>query len=421
MVKFIEGSKGINANEHAYLKKMFEMLKVGTELEMEFEEHLEYSSVRSNLKMQSDFSVFGIGTDGVADIKGDGSLTRGVEIVTNGRMLTDVALFHAQYKKIFSKVDEQEERLISPRTGLHQHFVLQTSGATRSNLEIPLNPLFFKNFIITFKNHLAGLFWLTSALYYNEDNVESYTRYDGFHKWKHLFRKDFNISTTNAGEILDLVSTSERYNSLNIRPMDVGSNGFNNFHVEFRLSDGAVCPAQVAIQNFMFDALIKYSLEMSLFGELEDEQKRNTISINALSNYKNNPTGYDYPSGEDRYSIMKDGIDIPYFKARAHELVDVLKPFLDERVYGALSYLASYNISEMIKDELDIEDIEYMLSSFITLPKGNFDESILKLIATKQIDMTTLNRAVIDGSRAGIDVEELTNIYQYIKKNNIKI
>ena len=422
---FVEGTKGINANEHAYLKKNFEMLKVGTEIEMEFEEHdnLNYRKLQEQFKMADRYSSFGFESDGVSSIKEDGSLSNGVEIVTSGRLLTDVALFHAQYKKIFNKVKERATQIISPRTGLHQHFVIQTDG-TYSNLEVELNPLFLKNFFIFFKNNLAGIFWLTSAIYDKQDNEEfSYTRYDGFHKWKHLFDVDLNETSHKKGNgvlVSRSVDTSERYNALNVKSMQYNGRKVSNFHVEFRLSDGGICPAQIAIQNFMFEAIIKCALEMSLFGEIKDIYTTSSEYKNKIKKYKNNPSHENYPSYNNRYSNSTNA-DIDFFKGEAQKLVNTIAPFLDKRVYNALNYLASYNISEMIKDGLSIDEIETQLGSFIVQNKGNFDEKLLRNIAEKKIDMVTLNRAVISGSQLGFNIEEITNIFEYIEKHNIKI
>lgn len=417
---FKEGSKGINANEHLYLKKMFNTMKVGTEIEMEFEESISYGSLKSKLKMNETFSRFGFETDGIAQVKSDGSLETGVEIVTNGRLLTDVTLFHSQYKKLFDKVKEQEKPVISARTGLHQHFVLQTDG-TNTNLEMELNPLFFKNLGILFKNNLAGIFWLTSAIYDKQGEQFSMTRYDEFHKWKYLFDRDLNSYSHEKGNATNLKSslkTGERYNALNVEPMKITNNKFNNFHIEFRLSDGAVCPAQIAIQNFMFDALIKCALELSLFGELKDE---NSISKRRkIEKYKNNPSGSRYPASSERFSDSTEA-DIPFLKAEAHKLVDMLTPFLDVRVANALKHLASHNISEMLKERLSADEIETILGDFLPIKIGAFDEKILKCIANKTIDITTLNRAVISSSQLGFDISEVNRIYDYIIENNIKI
>lgn len=421
---FVEGVKGINANEHLYLKKMFGLLKVGTEIELEFgrDRYLNKNDLAGQLRMNSNFERFGFDTDGIAEVKGDGSLENGIEIVTNGRFLTDVALFHSQYNKVFNKVNEITTPIISQRTGLHQHFVLQTAGGN-TNLEIELNPLFFKNFNILFKNNLAGIFWLTSALYSENDGQVSYTRYDGFHKWEYLYESCFNNLSHEKGNIEELRSaftTHERYNALNTRPMKVSNNKFTNFHIEFRLSDGAICPAQIAIQNFMFEALIKCALELSLFGELKDLYGDDEEYHDKIIKYKNNPSRENYPSNESRYSNSTEA-DLPFFQEEAHKLTKMLKPFLDERVFKALNSLCDKNISQLLEDGKNVEEIEALLSAFIVPKKGNFDEKILKHIANNTIDITTLNRAVISGSQLGLNVQEINEIYNHIKENNIKV
>ena len=75
----------------------------------------------------------------------------------------------------------------------------------------------------------------------------------------------------------------------------------------------------------------------------------------------------------------------------------------------------------MLKDGLDVKEIEEELGNFIKPNKGEFNEKILKNIAEKKIDMVTLNRAVISGSQLGFNIDEITSIFEYIQNNGIKI
>lgn len=417
--KFVKEVKGINGNELLYTRKIFEQLKCGSEIEVDTEHEMSYSDLEDKLETSKGYEYFGYDTDGVSNIHSDGSLDEGVEICTNGRLLTDVSLFYAQHKKIFDalkKVAGEDNILISPRAGLHQHFVLQTAN-NNTCLETKLNKLIFKNLLIAFKNNLAGIFWLTSALYYKEGEQVSYTRYDYFHKWKHLYNLDIN-KEDDMYELINELRNGERYNSFNAQNMIADDDGFKNFHIEFRLADGAICPAQVSIENFMYDALIRYAIDISIYGELIDKHTTNDNYVKKIKTLKNNPENESFPSTNDRYSYNTD-LDIEWFNKEADNFVEMLKPYLDVRVYNALKSLAEKNISLRLKDGNTANEIDKELAEFIKPNKGNFNQDVLKLIAEGKISKTSLERAVIDSNELGIEVNDVIEILNFLKKNGV--
>lgn len=414
---YVENSKGINFNEYQYLKKMFEMLKVGTEIEVEFERNVDvtYSTIRDEIgKMGRGYAVFGINTSGVSDVKGDGSLVNGCEIVTNGRLLHSPSLFHAQYNNIYNSLPSIP--LVSARCGMHQHVLISSDSNLGSQLEVNLNTTLFKNICILFKNNIAGMTWLTCALYKSNADRESYTRYDGFNKWTHMY--DRCLNELDSDDIVSLFSSNSRYCALNLQPMNIVDNEIRNLHVEFRFPDGFVVPSQVVLQNFMLNGLMKLALDLSLGGELIDVNEKDGEYYNKMITLKNNPTNSTYPDTEGRYS-NNTGLDVEYFRNEAHKFVDSIKKYVPVNVYYGLKELADKNISERLKEGMSREEIEEELSIYLTPKTGKMDENIVRKVISGEIDITTLETASICADKLKIDFNEVKDVVEKLRKTNL--
>ena len=415
MFNFVENSPRLNFYEHKYWKRMFEgQLKVGTEIEIEFydEDNVEYSDIERNLKTNSSYQRFGINTDGVASVKGDGSLRNGVEIVTNGRLFTDVRLFIAQYKKIFDACDKKFTREVSQRTGLHMHFLLPEDG-TYTQMEKSLNKVIFKNLCILTKKYLPEMIWISAA----QNDDASYTRYSGFSTYKQFYKHNFN--TLNLNDLRYAVQGENRYSSLNLQPMKINNDCVNNFHIEFRFCDGGVTPTQIALLNYMLRGLIMLSIDVSLCGELIDELDLNSEHYKKLLDLRNNPSGTSYPDDEDRYS-NNSGLDVDYFKAKSSEFIDVISDYLEGEVYNGLQFMCYNNVSSLFKidDNRNLEDIENILNNFITVDERPYvDNKVMALIINKKLNTNTLSEVAITAKENGLNLENLVDDIAVVKKH----
>ena len=423
MIEFYSNDKRINGLEYEYTRKIFDMLKVGCEIEFETKGGIYYNDLYTDLKTNSSCELFGFNTDGVYEVTDDGSLENGCELKTNGRILNSPELFYSQYYKIWSKIKNNCRMKISPRAGLHQHVLTPTQDGS-SSLEKPLNSLIWENFLILFKNYFAGITWLTSALYENNENFKSYKRYDGFCKWRHLYKYNLNtdVTTNTSLGYSNTLRTDERYNALNVNNMSHSENQIKILHFEVRLPDGFICPSQLVAQNFLWKAMLNLALEFSLFGELKDKYGNNNLTHirrSEISKYMNNPSGSNYPDDIYRYSVLARNVNLDYFKNEAKELVELCKPFLNKGVYYILNKLCDKNISIMLEEGKTPEQIDNELKVELVNVKS-FNADLLKLLSEGKLDMTTLERAVASANEhIQINSEEVQALINFIKKNKL--
>lgn len=412
---FVDGKNGINFNEWLYLKDMFKLLKCGVELEFEFEESMRYSHIENALgRINRSYETFGVNTSGVAKVTSDGSLEDGVEIVTNGRLFHTPYLHYCQYKRIFDALEWNIER--NPRTGMHMHFLLAT-GNDRSNLEVPLNLLFIKNLMILCKRYLPEMVYLTSSNHEVLSNGNtSITRYSGFSKYDTLYRTDFNSLNTVEELQRQYTNVDGRYQCINLcsMPTDMqdGKTIIENFHVEFRLADGALCPSQVTLIQFMYKGLIELALECSLIGELQDVYSHKQ---ELLSKFKNNPTGSNFPRTESRYSdnTLTDS-DFMLLKTNSKLFIDDIKDYIPKDVYIGLQSLVESSVGVRANHYGDsFRQLDEDLNVF-KAESGIIDHNVLKSLLS--IDTNSLSEVLLTSKENDLNLEEVTKTINLLKK-----
>lgn len=412
---FVNGKNGINFNEWLYLKDMFKLLKCGVELEFEFDEGMSYSCIENALgRLNSSYETFGVNTNGVARVTSDGSLEDGVEIVTNGRLFHTPYLHYCQYKRIFDALEWNLER--NPRTGTHMHFLLAT-GYNKSNLEVPLNLIFIKNLMILCKKYLPEMIYLTSSNYKELSNGNtSITRYSGFSKYNTLYEVDFN----SIADVDDLnrkyIRKDGRYQCINLQSMPLGQdNGksyMDNFHIEFRLADGSLCPAQVTLVQFMYKGLIDLALECSLIGELEDVY---SYKKGLLSKFKNNPSGDNFPRTENRYSnnTLTDS-DFLMLKTNSKAFIEDIKDYIPKDVYKGLQSLVESSVGVRAEHYGDsFKQLDEDLNVF-KAESGIINQNVIQTLLS--VDTNSLSEVLLTSKENELDLDEVTNTINLLKQ-----
>lgn len=428
--------EGMNVNKYGYFKKLFEgNLKVGSEIELEFDDDssIYYRTLKDEFNRSPSYKYFGNNSDGVYDVKGDGSLNNGLELVTTGRFMYDINAIHLQNKKIFNKVHEMDwEYIISQRTGMHQHMLITEYGGSESQIEMPLDNLFFKNFVIMFKNYFLPILWFTSAIYYKSDDSESFMRYSGFSEYQKFFDTNFNrINTNKPSEIRSKINASNRYSALNLTPMNIrrvdGEDMITNFHIEFRISDGFIFPSQLTIQNDMFKGLILSALKLSLVGEIKDLEERDIHIIKAI---KNNPTRSSYPSDRGRYSQTDIGyieVVMPTIKERCNEFIELIKEHINVNTYMALQRLIEKNVSLRLKDmhNEEISDTERAIKleegfkDLYEYKSGIVNTDLVEKVLNKEINLNNVEEICACSKEMQIDLDNFLEQINTLKRNGV--
>lgn len=443
-ISYVESSKGITLNSYRYWKNIFDsLLKVGTELEIEFMENRPNREDLQNAYEVSggtNYDRFCTGSLGVASVKTDGSLNYGYEIVTRGRRFSDISLFHEQYKHIFKHISTRKN---SNRTGMHQHVMLSKDSYGNSQLETELPDVIYKNIIILVKNYLPEIHWLTSALYRSNTVdgykgvhaytscdcneclgltntvFESYRRYNSFYSDANL-KYDFNSYT--GRDMYSRLRGGDRYKAINVQSQNAYG---KDFHIEFRLPDGGVCASQVAIQNFMWKAIIDTAIRLSLGGELEDIYKNN--NINALRAFSNNNSNSTYPNTASRFSMVRNGFNLEVMKASCVEFVKIIAPNCSKKLYNALIALANENISLRLKrlytegkSQLEsFEIIEKELSEYLKPEESKVDENVYRKIANKEINTECVEELVTTCKEQNLELDNVLVTIERLKKEGV--
>lgn len=397
MVKFIKTDKKLSIAEVKYWKKVFNAnLMIGTEIEQMFNSNeIGTSEVRrllSPLRIGGSPERF---TSPVSEVKSDGSLRNGAEIITPGRKVYGFMEQFSMYQSIYNLLKD-EEPIISPRCGWHNHIVLQDYGANALERD-SIPRVIFDNFMLLLQQYYPALAFITSTMPYEG----CHTRYAYFNATRPLKYYDTRMSLREIRS-----SFSDRYNAINIRPMvfDIDDDKIKNFHVEFRFPDGTLFPAQMAALNILFKSIVLKAINLSKYGTIEFDNstenlycfKNNGNDYDEDDDYSDNEYGADVFlnsfSEDDRMSAMVlDDIMRDIFKLSS-ELIDILEPEIiniDKLALPLLKTLSKTPISMMFKEQGtdDLRVINDMLEEIIDENYKRVDEQVMPLMEVIDLGM----------------------------------
>jgi hypothetical protein len=382
----------INSEEVSYWRRMIRSnLKIGVEIETCLANGVSNSTCRNDLTNTFDPSgSFGrFGKYGVLEVKGDGSLTNGIELCTIGRRISFIDLYN-QYSAIIKNIMKYNPKMNS-RAGLHNHMLMDYTN-NYNCLEKPIPSVIFKNFMQLIKRHLPELVYLTSTVNEKLNGQECITRMDYFCTADTLL-KTTPLTRTTSDFITKLTepgSSAGRYKFVNLRNMAVAgdNDSISKFHLELRFPDGSIYPAQIACQNILYTSILLKAVEISELGiincgnaELWEETKTLYASIrNHQSNY-----------GDYRVSIPPTAEQLARIKERCSAMLLEFKPIIDSfdtHTYALLKILADKPISLLRREKSDTEINEMF---------GKIIENMYKINLTEcmpVIELISLNKCI---------------------------
>jgi len=362
---------GLSSLEVDYWKRMaLSNMKIAVEIESEFRNLSVIRGLSSALKPTNSIADFG--TCGINAVKSDGSLLRGAETCTVGRRISFIDLYE-QYKYIINKMIEYEP-FISPRAGMHNHFLLDYTNVY-SCLEKPMPGIILKNFLQLIKRYAPCMVWVTSTIKHDIPGI--ITRKHAFCNHTSLYSTA--IPSKTANEIKRIIHNRDRYKFINLIPLIAERENEDNitrFHVEFRYPDCSLFPAQMTAQNILHAALLYKAIELSEYGIIacsdnEDDWTEIKRLMNAIRTN-------DYTSG-DRVSAPLPQSDVELVRSRSEEMIKELKSAIyavDKNAYPILRQLAYEPISKMQFDVRTTEGVKEINEFFDLIVSNIYDVSI---------------------------------------------
>ena len=384
---------GLSSLEVDYWKRMaLSNMKIAVEIENEFRSLGVIRGLSNDLRPTNSLTDFG--TCGISAVKTDGSLLRGAEACTVGRRISFIDLYE-QYKYIINKMYEYEP-YISPRAGMHNHFLLDYAGVYNC-LEKPMPGIILKNFLQLIKRYGPCMVWVTSTIKHDIPGI--ITRMCKFCNHTSLYSTA--IPSKTAAEIRRAIYNEDRYRFINLIPLVTKREDEDNiirFHVELRYPDCSLFPAQMAAQNILHAALLYKAIELSEHGIIacsDDEDDWTEIKrlMNAIRTE-------DYTSG-DRVSAPLPQSDVELVRSRSEEMIKELKSAIyavDKNAYPILKQLVLEPISKMQYDVRTTEGVKEVNEFFDLIVSNMYDISVNQ-------EYTDLIKAIVAMSITGASSE----------------
>lgn len=415
MFKFIKNDEKINLKELEYFNRVFDnSLKIGTEIECMFRTGEDSSNIKYALreayKISDRREVYSLNQCGVSEVKTDGSLTNGVEILTAGRLNVGYLPLYSQYKHIISKI-ETYQPFFTQRAGWHNHIMLDYNEYYNS-LEYGMKQIVLKNFIMLMKKYMPMLNFITSSV----NEIGSLTRRSYFCKYDDLYK--INDESINIEDLIESAD-SDRYQALNLDRLKLENNLIKRLHFELRFPDCQLNPAIMASINYLFRALLYCALDLSVVGQISSaNNEEEAQKINKLLLFKNyelvtnigtlyqsqiikdvilseDNTWNDYNSNRLSVPIKEEYIEM--LKEETLKMIEDLKNYINEVDESGISYEILKNIAvEPVsikqkngkeRSDIDIE-VDSIVDSKIIKPK--YEEELIKMILNKETKGKTL-------------------------------
>lgn len=379
MIEFTNPELRLKLREAEYWKKVFSAnLMIGTEIEIMFsDDNISSSDVSRFLRPLNPGGSPGSFRSYVELVTSDGSLSNGGEILTPGRRIYGFLEQFSMFQNIYSHLRDNEP-IIDPRMGWHNHIVLQDYDGVRAR-EMPIPRIIFDNLMLLCKKYYPALAFMSSTM----PNGDANTRYNNFCRHDRLLNLDIQ-------DDIDEIKSEfhERYNCVNINNINNNGDEITTFHIEFRFPDGTLFPIQMASLNILFKALVLKAINISKIGlldvstmnrDLYNFKNNGAIRARDIDNCITTPDPNTRLSGKLNDSCMAEIISL------SEELVTLLTPEINSIDGIALPFLKKFAktpISYMfeIYGTNDLREINDILEEELDTLIEKEDNSVLPLI-----------------------------------------
>lgn len=366
----------INSQEVDYWKMMFnKILKVGEEFEVVVPQDRSVDAMFS--KFYSEFSptqsLSNVGEYGIYDVKPDGSVPNGMELITVGRRF-NWKVFYDMNKRIMDKFQENEF-YTTHHTGMHIHLLAGYSERGDRELERDVPELILANYYQLHRIFAPELYFIASG----GVTRHALTRYI-------LFRRppfDYTPMTKSMNEIQNGMNEKYgKYQMFNLNPVRFNNRNVSRFHVEIRHPDTHLSPAYATALVALEVAMLNKAIELSQCGIISMKQEEYDTRKNLFDKFANLGTGdRDSDSTE-----LTDG-DIDSLGIMASEMIRWFKSEIvgiSQSAYEILTKISVKPASLMRIEGNSWRMIEQSLYSPEVIDNENIDK-ITEMIILQQI------------------------------------
>jgi hypothetical protein len=279
----------LTSRDTDYWKMMFsKLIKVGEEFEVHVPTNLDLVNVFQ--RFRRDFNPTGsvehVGEHGIYEVKQDGSVPNGMELVTVGRRF-DWKVFYEMNKKIMDKFQEYEF-YTTHHTGMHIHILASynadENGRYRTELEKAVPEIILANYYQLHRIFAPELFWIASG----GANPWAITRYT-------LFRRppfDYSPLQNSMREIRQQMDNKYgKYQMINLNPLSFEGRDINRFHVEIRYPDTHLSPAYATALVALELAMLNKAIDISQCGIISMKQDEYDYRRKLFDKFANMGTG----------------------------------------------------------------------------------------------------------------------------------
>ena len=274
----------ITSRDVDYWKMTFaKVLKVGEEFEVHIPEEHDYDSVFSDFRrtFNPSGSIEHVGDSGVLEVKTDGSVPRGMELVTVGRRF-DWKLFYEMNKNI-SDAFNKYDFYTTHHTGMHIH-LLASYNHNGSELERDVPEIILANYYQLHRIFAPELFWIASG----GATRYALTRYT-------LFRRppfDFTPLQSSMRDIRERMNELYgKYQMFNLNPLSFSNKDVSRFHIEVRYPDTTLSPAYATALVALEVAMLNKAIEISQCGVISMKQDEYDFRRVLFEKFANMGTG----------------------------------------------------------------------------------------------------------------------------------
>lgn len=275
----------ITSRDADYWKMTFsKILKVGEEYEVHIPREHNADSIFRNFReyFNPTGSIGYVGENGVLEVKTDGSVPNGMELVTVGRRF-DWKVFYDMNKKIMDKFQEYDFHT-SHHTGMHIH-LLATYGENGNNeLEKNVPEVILANYYQLHRIFAPELFWIASG----GATRYALTRYT-------LFRRPPFEYTPLSNHMRDIQQGMNgkygKYQMFNLQPLRFDGRDVSRFHVEIRHPDTHLSPAYATALVALEVAMLNKAIEISQCGIISMKQDEYDMRKTLFEKFANMGTG----------------------------------------------------------------------------------------------------------------------------------
>lgn len=366
----------ITSREVEYWKMMFgKILKVGEEFEVVVPQDRSVDSMfdKFHEEFEPTHSLQHVGKYGVYDVKPDGSVPNGMELITVGRRF-NWKVFYDMNKRIMDKFQENEF-YTTHHTGMHIHLLAGYSKDGIRELEKDVPELILANYYQLHRIFAPELYFIASG----GVSRHALTRYI-------LFRRppfDYTPMTKSMNDIQRLMNDNYgKYQMFNLNPLHFNNRDISRFHVEIRHPDTHLSPAYATALVALEVAMLNKAIELSQCGIISMKQDEYEIRKNLFEKFANLGTG-----DRDSDSTELTDVDLENLGAMASDMVRWFKPeiiSINQTAYEILQKIAVKPASLMRIEGKSWKKVEEYLYSPEVVDNENIDK-ISEMIILQQI------------------------------------